>query len=246
LDCEFMATGHYAQKRFEQERYIISKGKDSNKDQSYVLWGLDQHKLSRTLFPIGGFHKPEIRQMAAERGYDELAKKAESYEICFIPDNDYRSFLARRQPDAIEKLKGGDFVSTEGIVLGKHEGFPFYTIGQRKGLGIALGKPMFVTRIDAETNTVVLGEVEDLNQQSMWVGNINFVKYPDLYDGTVTITKIRSRHQGAPAFAQQIDNRIRVDFATTVDSITPGQSAVMYEGDDVLAGGHILSVIEPA
>ncbi len=208
------------------------------------MWGLDQHKLSRTLFPIGGFHKPEIRQMAAERGYDELAKKAESYEICFIPDNDYRNFLARRQPDTIEKLKGGNFVSTEGKVLGKHEGFPFYTIGQRKGLGIALGKPMFVTRIDAQTNTVVLGEVADLNQQSMWVSNINFVKYADIYGGTDTITKIRSRHEGAPAFAQQIDKRIRVDFAITVDSITPGQSAVMYEDDDVIAGGHILSVIE--
>lgn len=139
LDCEFIATGHYAQVRQENGRYLISKGKDAAKDQSYVLWGLSQQSLARTIFPIGGFHKSEIRDMAMQAGYETLSKKSESYEICFIPDNDYRGFLKRKVEGLEDQVKGGLFVDTEGNILGQHEGYPFYTVGQRKGLGIALG-----------------------------------------------------------------------------------------------------------
>ncbi|HRI28347.1 MAG TPA: tRNA 2-thiouridine(34) synthase MnmA [Chitinophagales bacterium] len=239
LDCEFIATGHYAQKRYENGRYLIYKGVDELKDQSYVLWGLQQQNLARTMFPVGGFRKPEIRQMAMDWGYTELAQKSESYEICFIPDNDYRGFLKRRVPDLEQKVKGGKFVSVTGELLGTHDGYPFFTIGQRKGLGIALGKPVYVVKIIPETNTVVLGEEEDVKQNAMWVRNINMVKYPDALAGMETITKIRSHHIGAPAYIKQEADRMNVVFHEWVDAIAPGQSAVFYEGNDVIGGGHI-------
>ena len=246
LDCEFIATGHYAQIRQEANgRHVISKGKDLLKDQSYVLWGITQENLARTRFPVGGFEKSQIRQMASDWGYHELVKKAESYEICFIPDNDYRGFLKRRVGGDLEAKVNGDFVSTTGAVLGKHRGYPFYTIGQRKGLGIAFGKPMYVTKIVPETNTVVLGEAEDLNSTAMKVRNLNLQKYTSLYDGMETVTKIRSQHAGAPAFVQQTtEDGVAVTFHVPVNSIAPGQSAVFYEGDDVIGGGHIARDLE--
>jgi tRNA-specific 2-thiouridylase len=248
LECEFIATGHYAQVRRDDDtaRYIVSKGLDENKDQSYVLWGLQQQNLARTMFPIGKYHKPDIRQMARDWGYAELAQKAESYEICFIPDNDYRNFLNRRVEGLDERVANGNFVSAkDGKILGKHRGYPFYTIGQRKGLGIALGKPVFVTEIIPETNTVVLGETEDLMRNGMIVHNLNMVKYADVYEGLETITKIRSRHEGAAAFIkQENDSTMRVEFKAEVEAIAPGQSAVFYEGNDVVGGGHIKSSFE--
>lgn len=244
LDCEFIATGHYAQKRHENGRYIISKGIDELKDQSYVLWGLNQQNLARTMFPVGGFRKPEIRKMAEEWGYKELALKSESYEICFIPDNDYRGFLKRKVDGLEEKMQGGTFVSVGGQVLGKHDGYPFFTIGQRKGLGIALGKPMYVVKIIPETNTVVLGEEEDVKSSAMWVRNINMSKYENAFDGMETITKIRAHHAGAAAYIKQEADRMNVIFHEGVDAIAPGQSAVFYEGLDVIGGGHIESTYE--
>ena len=245
LECAYIATGHYAQIRHEAGRYIVSKGLDANKDQSYVLWGLSQENLARTLFPVGCYHKTEIRQMAADWGYPELAMKAESYEICFIPDNDYRSFLDRRISGLKNKLNGGNFVGIDGTILCKNEGYPFYTIGQRKGLGAAFGKPMFVTQIIPETNTVVLGEIENLQRNGMIVRHLNMVKYADAYAGRETITKIRSRHDGAAAFVQQTDtDTMRVEFHSEVEAIAPGQSAVFYEGNDVIGGGRIWESFE--
>lgn len=242
LDCEFIATGHYAQVRQENDRYIVYKGLDDHKDQSYVLWGLSQENLARTIFPVGKFEKPVIRKMAMDWGYKELAQKAESYEICFIPDNDYRGFLKRRVSDFDQRVGKGKFVSTDGKVIGEHDGFPFYTIGQRRGLGIALGYPAFVTEIDPKTNTVVIGNINDLDRNGMIVRNLNMVKYPSVYDGMDTVTKIRSHHAGAKAFIEQQDeNLMRVEFTTHAKGIAPGQSAVFYEGNDVIGGGHILS-----
>ncbi|MCA6467186.1 MAG: tRNA 2-thiouridine(34) synthase MnmA, partial [Chitinophagaceae bacterium] len=178
LDCEFIATGHYAKVRQHTNgRYVISKGLDETKDQSYVLWGLDQELLSRTLLPLGGFRKSAIRQMAVDYGYPELAKKSESYEICFVPDNDYRGFLKRKVEGLEERVNGGWFVDKTGKQLGRHKGYPFYTIGQRKGLDIALGHPVYVTAIDPDTNVVVLGDEEDLNKTTMQVNKINWLKY---------------------------------------------------------------------
>src|SRR6201747_1525889 len=182
LDCEFIATGHYANIRQQEDngRYVISKGLDQNKDQSYVLWGVSQQNLARTKFPLGSFAKAEIRQMAKDMGQFELANKSESYEICFVPDNDYRSFLRHKVGDLEQRVAGGNYMLTDGTIVGKHQGYPFYTIGQRKGLGIALGHPMFVTRIDPQTNTVVLGTQDELERKSAWVRNLNLVKYENI------------------------------------------------------------------
>ncbi|MCG9912135.1 MAG: tRNA 2-thiouridine(34) synthase MnmA [Flavobacteriales bacterium] len=240
LGCEFIATGHYANVRHENGRYIVSKGIDESKDQSYVLWGLKQEALARTLFPMGKFHKTEIRQMAFDYGYTSLAKKAESYEICFIPDNDYRGFLKRRVPELEAQVAGGNFVDTQGNIIGKHEGYPFYTIGQRKGLGQAFGRPVFVTHIDPQTNTVTLGDEEDLDSGELYVRDVNFGKYAQITDGMEVTAKIRYKDAGSACVLYHEGNMLRAHFPVKVKAVTPGQSAVFYEGNDVIAGGFIV------
>lgn len=240
LGCDFIATGHYAQiHQHTNGRYFIRKGIDETKDQSYVLWGLQQDLLSRTLLPLGTYRKSEIRQMANDFGYPELAKKSESYEICFVPDNDYRGFLKRKVEGLEEKVTGGYFVDQDGKILGSHKGYPFYTIGQRKGLDIALGKPAFVTEIIPETNTVVLGEEKDLDRNKMLVSGLNWLKYDGITDGMEVITKIRYKDKGALSNLYTYQNGVEVRFYTNVKGIAPGQSAVFYEGDDVIGGGII-------
>jgi tRNA-specific 2-thiouridylase len=240
LDCEFIATGHYAVIKEHDGRKYVSKGKDDRKDQSYVLWGLSQECLDRSRFPIGGFTKPEVRQMAKDFGYEELSKKAESYEICFVPDNDYRGFLKRRVPDLEAKVAGGAFVDTSGKVLGEHQGYPFYTIGQRKGLGIAMGEPMYVTEIRPDTNTVVLGRVDDLLRNGMTVAQVNSMKYAEIPTGIEATTQIRYNDPGTLAKLTNLgDRKIEVEFMANVKGVAPGQSAVFYEGDDVIGGGLI-------
>lgn len=240
LGCDFIATGHYANvHQHDNGRYFLSKGADETKDQSYVLWGLQQDLLSRTLLPLGTYHKTAIRQMALDYGYPELAKKSESYEICFVPDNDYRGFLKRRVEGLEEKVTGGFFVDKTGKVLGKHKGYPFYTIGQRKGLDITFGKPVYVTNIIPETNTVMLGDEDDLNAQEMVVSKINWIKYDGIADGTEAITKIRYKDKGALATLYNHPNGVQAQFSHYAKGIAPGQSAVFYEGDDVIGGGVI-------
>ena len=240
LGCEFIATGHYAQiHKHTNNRFFIRKGIDETKDQSYVLWGLQQDLLSRTLLPLGTYRKTEIRQMAHDFGYPELAKKNESYEICFVPDNDYRGFLKRKVQGLEKKVAGGYFVDKSGKILGNHKGYPFYTIGQRKGLDIALGKPAFVTQIIPESNTIVLGEEDDLNKNEMYVSGLNWIKYDCITEGIETVTKIRYKDKGALSNLYTYQNGINVRFYEDVKGIAPGQSAVFYEGDDVIGGGII-------
>ena len=241
LDCEFIATGHYANIRQQDNgRYVISKGKDTHKDQSYVLWGVSQENLARTQFPLGSFTKTEIRQMAAEMGQLELANKSESYEICFVPDNDYRAFLRHRVEDIDDRIGPGNFILTDGTVVGKHQGYPYYTVGQRKGLGIALGRPVFVTQILPESNTVVLGDEHELQRKEALVRNVNFVKYASLEQPIEAVTKIRYKDAGMMSTLEQVGDQVKVDFHHTVKGIAPGQSAVFYEGEDLLGGGFLL------
>jgi tRNA-specific 2-thiouridylase len=246
MDCEFIATGHYATvHQHNNGRYFVRKGIDETKDQSYVLWGLQQDLLKRTLLPLGGFRKTAIRQMAHDFGYPELAKKNESYEICFVPDNDYRGFLKRRVDGLEEKVDGGLFTDKNGKILGKHKGYPFYTIGQRKGLDIALGKPAFVTGIDPDANIVVLGEEEDLNRQEMLVTKLNWLKYEGITEGMEATTKIRYKDKGALSNLITYENGVQVRFYEEVKGVAPGQSAVFYEGDDVIGGGIIQRPVLP-
>lgn len=241
LECDFIATGHYARLRFENNRYIISKGIDNLKDQSYALWGVSQKSLSRTIFPLGDLTKKEIYTMAKERGFSELVTKSESYEICFVPDNDYRGFLKRRVEGLEQEVNGGEFVLEDGTVVGNHEGYPFYTIGQRKGLGIALGYPVYVTEIQKDNNRVVLGTFDELARDGMYVNKLIMGKYASISERMETVTKVRYNDSGHNAVIEQTGDNMKVFFGNGVNAIAPGQAAVFYEGDDIIGGGWILS-----
>lgn len=241
LGCDYIATGHYAINNEEDGRYFVSQAVDERKDQSYVLWGLSQESLKRSIFPLGTYKKPEIRQMAYDWGYTEIANKAESFEICFVPDNDYRGFLKRNVDGLQEQVAGGKFVDKEGNVLGSHEGYPFFTIGQRKGLGIALGEPMYVTEIRPNENVVVLGKESELSRKGMLVNNITLQKAGTITNGMEALVKVRYHDKGALARLYQDEDFVRVEFSTDVKGIAPGQSAVFFDGNDVIGGGHIHS-----
>ena len=191
--------------------------------------------------PLGTYRKTQIKQMAVDYGYPELAKKSESYEICFVPDNNYRGFLKRRVEGLEEKVSGGNFTDKHGRILGKHKGYPFYTIGQRKGLDITFGKPVFVTKIDPDSNTVVLGDEIDLEQNEMIVGKLNFIKYDSITPGMEAVTKIRYKDKGTLSNIYPVNESVKVKFYETAKGVAPGQSAVFYEGEDVIGGGVIQS-----
>jgi tRNA-uridine 2-sulfurtransferase len=249
LGCEFIATGHYARLRFDEalQRHVLMKGLDSKKDQSYALWGLPQHHLARSIFPLGQYEKKDIRAMARSFGFVRLATKPDSYEICFVPDNDYRRFLRDRVSGLKEKVEGGRFLLRDGTVVGRHEGYPFYTIGQRHGLGLALGYPVYVTDIDPDSNTIVVGPREDLLNQVLTARQINAIKVPDLCDERAAWAKVRYKDEGAPCLVWQPEEDVmQVAFAEPRTAITPGQSVVVYEGDDVLAGAWIHEVVRTA
>lgn len=245
LDCEYIATGHYAQVEYDEtlDRYLLRRGVDRNKDQSYALWGLPQDHLARSIFPLGTYTKPEIRQMASDFGLDRVADKPDSYEICFIPDNDYGRFLKDRVDGLEEDVSGGKFVLSDGTVVGEHEGYPFYTIGQRRGLGLALGERVYVTDIDPETNTITVGPKEELMEQTVTAREINLVKYPTLDEDRPAIGSIRYNDPGSPCVVWQSDDDVlKAAFAEPRQAITPGQSVVFYEEDTVLGGGWIHEV----
>ena len=178
--------------------------------------------------------------MARDMGQVELANKSESYEICFVPDNDYRSFLRNKVQDLDERIGPGNFMLSDGSIAGQHQGYPFYTIGQRKGLGIAFGHPMFVTRILPESNTVMLGTIDELERSEALVRNINLVKYDNISEPLEAITKIRYKDAGAMSTLIQEKGTIKINFHHSVSGIAPGQSAVFYEGNDLLGGGFLV------
>ena len=243
LGCDYIATGHYAKVREENGRYIISRGCDPRKDQSYALWGVQQEHLARTIFPLGNYKKTEIRQMAEDFGLTNVSDKPDSYEICFIPDNDYHRFLRDEVDEMESKIGPGDFVDQEGDVVGQHKGYPFYTIGQRRGLHLALGEPVYVTHINPETNVITIGKREDLMSTTLIADELNLVKY-DHIEGEMDITgAIRYNDQGTRGKLRQLsDDRMVVHFPAGRDAITPGQAVVCYENNDVVAGGWITKV----
>ncbi len=244
LGCDFIATGHYAKVREENGRYVISRGHDPKKDQSYALWGVAQKHLARTIFPLGTYPKTEIRQIAEDHGLLNVANKPDSYEICFVPDDDYRRFLRDRVEGLEERVSGGKFVDKEGNVVGEHEGYPFYTIGQRRGLDLAMGKPVYVTHIDPDTNTITIGEKEDLVSSTLIAGEMNLIKYDKIPKKEMEITgAIRYNDDGAIGYLTQTgEKEMKVHFPAGREAITPGQAIVCYEGDDVVAGGWIKKV----
>ena len=247
LECAQIATGHYARVREERGRYILSCGLDMNKDQSYALWGLPQDQLARTVFPLGHYEKSRIRELAVKFGLTGVAQKPDSYEICFIPDNDYKRFLRDRVSGLDERVRNGPIILSDGTEVGRHNGYPFYTIGQRHGLNLALGYPVYVSAIESETNTITVGPREELFKQSLLANKINYVKYPSISEELSATAKIRYKDPGAPCLVQGTSNgELHVSFTEPRIAITPGQSVVVYEGEDILAGGWIQRVVEGA
>lgn len=239
FDCEYVATGHYAVKNQEKGRYFITEATDGWKDQSYFLWKLPQEYLKRTMFPLGKFVKTEIKQLAAELGFTSLSAKKESYDVCFTKGQDYRTFLKNYDPEIDKKIGEGNFVDTEGKILGQHKGYAFYTVGQRKGLGIATGYPAYVLDIDAKTNTITLGKQEDLAEHKLVVSDFNLQKYAEIPRDKKFLTKIRYKDKGRLGKLEVKDDKLLVTFDEPVYGVAPGQSAVFYEGDDLVGGGII-------
>lgn len=237
---DYVATGHYAKIGQKDGRYYLIKGNDEVKDQTYFLWTMTQDNLKHTLFPLGEMVKDDVRKIAKDHGYEKIATKQESQEICFVTDNNYRSFLKENIEDVENVIKSGDFLDLDGNVLGQHKGYPFYTIGQRKGLNIALGHPAYVTKLDPVNNTVTLGKRDDLNSREMWIEDLNMMKYAQIDGEMEVMTKIRYNSKGILSRITQHGDKMKVEFYSDAWAITPGQSAVFFEGDDVVGGGVII------
>ena len=240
LGCKRVATGHYLMLKNENGRYFVSRGKDITKDQSYVLWKMSQEQLSRCVFPLGALTKEEVRTKAQLFGIDYIATKRESYDVCFIPNGDYRTFLQMQCPAACEALRGGVISNKDGKWLGKHRGYPFYTIGQRKGLEVAVGHPIYVTQLDVENNKIILGEKNELLSQTLFVTDINIAKYETLPENFRALVRIRYKDAGTMATITQEEQMLRCNFDKPVSAVTPGQSAVFYDEGDVVGGGIIV------
>jgi tRNA-specific 2-thiouridylase len=233
LHADFIATGHYASIRRTPDGMVLKKAVDTDKDQSYVLFGMGQAELAHTLMPVGDFSKQAIRQMASDAGFGN-ADKPDSQDICFIPLGDYKAFLKDRITPS-----PGDIVDTNGQVLGQHQGIEFYTVGQRRGLGIATGEPMFVLRVEPESNRVVVGPEACLYQDRMWTSRVNYTlgRSPD---GPVEVkVKIRYKAEEATAMLHPRQDGALVCFDRPQRAVAPGQAAVFYQGDLLLGGGII-------
>lgn len=239
LGCKYLATGHYAQIGELNSRFFIRRGIDTNKDQSYFLWNIPQNNLSRTIFPLGELTKPQVRKIAEKNGFSKIATKPESQEICFVPNSDYRTFLKDNVPDIITSIGPGNYIDQNGKLLGKHKGFANYTIGQRKGLDIALGYPAYVVNIDSETNTIVLGNRESLKADKAVADMINLMKYDKIPEDIEVYTKIRYNTNAVKSKIKLINNELHISFLEDVFAVTPGQSVVCYQGDDIICGGII-------
>jgi tRNA-specific 2-thiouridylase len=241
--ADYIATGHYAKLHRDQQngRFILSKGSYTEKDQSYALWAVTQESLGKTMFPLGGLTKPQVRDIAEENGLAN-AHKHESYEICFIPDDNYERFLAERLPDLSARVYGGNIIMN-GNFVGTHDGYPFFTIGQRKNIG-AYGQKMYVTAIDSKTNTIQIGPDEDLYHSTLIAGHVNWGKKASIEGYVPVQAKVRYKDESTDALVCMEDGeKIRVAFSKPKRAITTGQSVVVYEGEDILCGGIIEKVL---
>ena len=233
LDARYVATGHYARIENESSGFSLKKGLDTAKDQSYVLFGMGQEELGRTLLPVGGYSKEAIRQLALEADFPN-AEKPDSQDICFIPFGDYKAFLEEQIATT-----GGDIVDQDGNALGRHKGIEFFTVGQRRGLGITGAEPLYVTRVEPDTNRVVVGPESDLYRDELTVSRVNYVAGHAPPDATPVMVKIRYKFQEAPAMLHPQPEGAVIRFEEPQRAITPGQAAVFYQGDTVLGGGFI-------
>ncbi len=241
LGCAFIATGHYARLEEHRGRVYVCAGADERKDQSYFLWRLGQDVLRRCLFPLGGYAKDDVRRYLRDRGLETLASGGESTDVCFV-EGDYRDFLRRQRPGIDAEVGKGWFVSPEGAKLGEHGGFPYYTVGQRKGLGIALGKPAYVLRLNPQKNTVVLGDAAQLRTRHMLVEEELLADEAEATGSDLLSVRIRHRSRPIPCNLRRLDDgRLLVHFREEASAVAPGQSAVFYIGRRVVGGSFIAS-----
>jgi tRNA-specific 2-thiouridylase len=243
IGADKIATGHYAQVVFDDQlnRWLLKRPADTSKDQTYFLFGLTQEQLSRTLFPLGGMTKPEVRELARKHGL-AIAEKPDSQEICFVPGGDYKRFLEAylsEQGDAPTEI-AGEMVTTDGTVIGEHAGVHNFTVGQRKGLGVSTGSPLYVIQIKSDTRQVMVGKDEELYSRTLRARRVNLISTAELCEPMRVAVKIRHRHQPAPATIESAGpDEIQVTFDEPQRALTPGQAAVFYDGDIVVGGGWI-------
>lgn len=239
IGADYIATGHYARiDQLANGRYAIRQSVTAAKDQTYALYNLTQEQLSRTLMPVGAYTKDEIRKIAEDIGL-MVANKPDSQEICFIPDHDHASFIEREMNGNVPGP--GNFVTADGTVVGKHKGITHYTIGQRKGLNLSMGRPVFVTKICPETNEVVVGDNRDVFANVVYADHINCMALPDFNEKRILRGKIRYSHKGSECLVEKVnEDRIKCTFTEPVRAVTPGQAIVLYEGEHVAGGGTIL------
>ena len=248
IGADKIATGHYAQVVFDEQlnRWLLKRPADKSKDQTYFLFGLTQEQLSRTLFPLGGMTKPEVRELARKHSL-AIAEKPDSQEICFVPGGDYKRFLEAylsEQGDTPTEIAGemvgGEMVTTDGKVIGEHAGVHNFTVGQRKGLGVATGSPLYVIQIKNDTRQVVVGKDEELYTSTLRARRVNLISTAELREPMRVTVKIRHRHQPAPAMIESSGpDEVQVTFDEPQRALTPGQAAVFYDGDIVVGGGWI-------
>jgi tRNA-specific 2-thiouridylase len=244
IGADALATGHYARVEFDdaRKRWLLKRAADRSKDQTYFLFGLTQEQLSRTLFPLGEMTKPEVRELARHHGL-ALAEKPDSQEICFVPGGDYKTFLDAYLADKGEALPdtAGELVTADGQVIGEHGGIHNFTVGQRKGLGVATGSPLYVIQIKGDARQVVVGGQEDLYSKALRTQRVNLIAVEDLHQTMRVGVKIRHRHEAAAATIEKSGpDEILVTFDEPQRAITPGQAAVFYDGDIVVGGGWIV------
>ena len=238
IGADYIATGHYARiAQLPNGRYALQRSATDAKDQTYALYSLTQEQLAHTLMPVGDYEKPEIRRIAEQLGL-AVADKPDSMEICFVPDGDYAGFI---RANSGREIPEGNFVTADGTVIGRHRGITHYTVGQRKGLNLPMGHPVFVTEIRPETNEVVIGEAGDVFTDRLCCNRLNFMVVPYLEDELPVIAKIRYNHRGARAVVRRTGaDEAEVIFEEPVRAVTPGQAVVFYDGDYVVGGGTIL------
>ena len=242
LGYDYISTGHYANIKQNDKQYYVSKGIDRFKDQSYVLWALPQHYLSRIIFPLGNINKSiQTREFANKYGIRDLVCQKESFDICFVPDNNYQNILLMHKKNELENVNNGEII-LDNKVIGYHKGYPFYTIGQRKNLGVAVGYPVYVKNIDKHNNRIIVSDNKGLLSDNLIISNVNMMKYEKFDENVIYNVKIRYNDKGTLAKVKYFDkdsSKVIINFQTPVRAITPGQSAVIYENNDIIGGGII-------
>jgi tRNA-specific 2-thiouridylase len=243
IGADQIATGHYAQVVFDEQidRWLLKRPADRSKDQTYFLFGLTQDQLSRTLFPLGGMTKPEVRALARRHSL-VIAEKPDSQEICFVPGGDYKRFIEAYLTEQGDKRAevAGEMVTTDGKVVGEHAGVHNFTVGQRKGLGVATGSPLYVIQIKNDTRQVVVGKDEELYSRTLRTHRVNLISNAELREPLRVVVKIRHKHQPAAALIESTGaDEVLVTFDEPQRALTPGQAAVFYDGDTVVGGGWI-------